>query len=194
MADRIVFIVWYCSRSLKRLVKSSKNGWIAHEMGSICHSKHHLFQTLSYVVFVPLLHPAANSLEALLEISFACCLCLIVSKRLIGAVLLLSEDVDCQVDQSRALGFLAGKSANYFINTGYHSRPALLESGRSCPPWPSWHTCPPAPGKLEGISPHCIGIWSPAHELFQLSIEASCKQIYVAAAKSSQHLLKYWLV
>jgi len=60
-------------------------------------SKHFL-----YVKFVLLLHPAANSWEASLEIPSACCLCLIVFKQLILAVLLQSEDVVCQKGPTEA--------------------------------------------------------------------------------------------
>jgi len=109
MADLIVFMVRYCSPFLNKLAKNSKNGWIAHEMGSICHSEHqpsHLLQALSYVEFVPLLYPAASSCEVSLEIPSVCCLCLITSKRLNVVDLLLSEAVACQMGPSRVLEFV----------------------------------------------------------------------------------------
>ena len=50
-----------------------------------------------------LFHPAANSCEALLEKSFACCLCLIASKQLAEAVLWPLEDEACQLGLIGAL-------------------------------------------------------------------------------------------
>jgi len=100
IADLIVFIVQFCKPCLNKPVKNSKNDWIAHEKGSTCHSEHqlsHLLQALSYVQFVLLFHPAANSCEALLEKPSACCLCLIASKWLAEAVLWPLEDEACQL-------------------------------------------------------------------------------------------------
>jgi len=92
-------------------------------MGSICRSEHqlfHLFQALSYVEFVPLLHPAAKSCEALLEIPSACCLCLIVSKQLIVVVLLSSGDVACQMGPTGVLVAVEALSTNSSSKAGYH--------------------------------------------------------------------------
>ena len=147
MADRIVFIVRYSRPSLNSLVKNSKKSWTAHEMGSIFRWEHHLSHLLQarlYVVFVPLLHSAANSWEALLEIPSACYLCLIVSRQLGGAVLLLSEDV---VFLSTALGTPGRIKGNLLTvlvvlaTTVVTSKLVLLGSEKPCPPWSSRHTC-----------------------------------------------------
>jgi len=117
MADRIVLIVRYSSPSLNRPVKNPKNGWIAHEMGSNCHSEHqlsHLFQALSCLCSILL--PTTGKPCCLLSMpdSFqaASCSCPVVIR---GCGLPNGSDKSIEI-----CGRIRGKSTSSSNNAGYH--------------------------------------------------------------------------
>lgn len=148
-ADLMVLIERYCNPSLNSPVRNSKIGWMGRESGSTCPSAHqlvHLFHAHWYVMFLPLLHPAAKNWEISSEILVTNCLSLTVSRQLTTTGLPLLVGVGCWRGPSTARGPPEGSWESWSAapvelgTTVVISILVQLTPVMPSPPWP-WGTC-----------------------------------------------------